>query len=264
MTQNIAQILKVRINGTELAEVLSQILAFVANPSLPAGRQGSKSLVVFTPNPEFLVAASQDEAFRRLLNQSDLNIPDGFGLIWLSRLLGQPLPERVSGADLVEKLLAEGNTKKWVIGVSGARRGVLEESTEVIERLKTRYPGLRVVNLDDTKLEISPPAGGLRLEIVLACHGMRKQERWIMENKNRIRAKVFIGVGGALDFLTGFTQRAPLWMRQIGFEWLWRALQRPEHLKRVFTAVVVFPLLVIKEKVLSIKYQVSRKNPPNP
>jgi N-acetylglucosaminyldiphosphoundecaprenol N-acetyl-beta-D-mannosaminyltransferase len=239
MTRNIAQILKVRINSTPLAGVLSQILTFVASPRL----QGSKPLVVFTPNPEFLVAASRNQAFRHLLNQSDINVPDGFGLIWLSRFLGQPLAERVSGADLVAELLSIGSEKKWAVGIAGARRGDEEESTKVIDRLKEIYPGLTIVNLDKTKL------GTGKFEIVLACHGMGKQERWIMENKNRVQAKVFIGIGGALDFLTGFARRAPRWMQQTGFEWLWRALQRPGHLKRVWTAVVVFPYLAIKEEL---------------
>jgi len=250
MNRNIALILKVRINSTSTSLVLRKVLDFVANPSL----QRPKALVVFTPNPEFLVAAYHDENFRQILNQADINLPDGWGLILLSRLIGQPIKERIAGADLVQRLLAEGNKRKWTVGISGARKGDLEESTEVIKRLKTKYPGLVIVNLDDTKLEISPPAGGLKLEIVLACQGMEKQEKWIMENKDKINAKVFMGVGGSLDFLTGFSQRAPLWMQAVGLEWLWRALQSPAHWKRIWKAVVVFPWLVVREKILISKH----------
>jgi len=247
MTQNIAQILKVRINGSRQQEALSQILAFVANSCLPAGRRGatvSKKLIIFTPNPEFLVAASRDQGFRRLLNQSDINIADGFGLIWSSRFLGQPLPERVSGADLVAKLLKIGSEKKWAVGIAGARVGNLKESQEQLSRLQTKYPGIKFTNLDAPQLKIE----NCKLKIVLACHGMGRQERWIMENKERIPAKVFLGIGGALDFLSGFARRAPFWMRETGLEWLWRALRRPGHWKRIFTAVVVFPWLVVREK----------------
>ncbi|HUW24208.1 MAG TPA: WecB/TagA/CpsF family glycosyltransferase [Patescibacteria group bacterium] len=240
MSRNIAVILKVRINSTELVEVLSEILSFVAKPR-PERR------VVFTPNSEFLVAANGDETFRQLLNQSDLNVADGFGLIWLSKFLGQPLPERISGADLVAKLLSIGNKEKWAVGIAGARRGEESEAEELIKRLEIRYPGLTAVNLDKPKLEIRD----LRFEMVLACQGMGKQERWIMKNRGKIKAAVFLGIGGGLDFLTGFTERAPAKMRQLGLEWLWRGLQRPGHWKRVWNAVVVFPFLVLKEKVVS-------------
>ncbi len=239
MTQDTAQILKVRINSIPMDLLLSQILTFVAK-----SRPGKK-LVIFTPNPEFLVAASREQAFRHLLNQSDINLPDGFGLIWLAKLVGQPLKKRVSGADLVERLLTAADRRKWVVGISGARRGVEEEVDLLIKRLGKRYPGLTLVNLDDAQFKI----GNLKLQIVFACQGMGKQEQWIWENKDKIKARVFMGIGGSLDFLTGFSRRAPRWMQTVGLEWLWRVLQRPGHLKRVWTAIVVFPYLVIKEKL---------------
>jgi N-acetylglucosaminyldiphosphoundecaprenol N-acetyl-beta-D-mannosaminyltransferase len=242
MSPNIAQILKVRINSTSVGSVLSQILDFVANPRL------ERKLVIFTPNPEFLVAAHKDAEFRQVLNQADINWPEGFGLVLAGKLLGQPIKERVGGASLVERLLEIGNRDKWKVGIVGARRGVREETEKQIRKLQQKYPGLTIVNLEDYQSKIS----NLKFQIVLACQGMEKQERWIIENKDKINAKVFMGVGGSLDFLTGFSQRAPIWMQAVGLEWLWRALQRPKHLKRAWDAVVVFPLLVLKEKVSSI------------
>lgn len=83
---------------------------------------------------------------------------------------------------------------------------------------------------------------------MLACHGMVKQEEWILENKDKISAKLFIGIGGSLDFLTGFSTRAPQIVRKIGLEWLWRGLTKPGHFKRIWTATVVFPWLIFREK----------------
>lgn len=239
MNRNIATILGVRINSSSTGSLLSEILAFVAGPSL--------GKVVFTPNPEFLVAAYKDPCFRQILNRSDINLPDGYGLILLSRFTGQKIRGRVSGADLVERLLEMGDKEGGKVGIVGARRGVESEVAILLQKLKAKYPHVDFYNLDDPKLKIK----NLKFKVVLACQGMGKQERWILENKDKIEAKVFVGIGGALDFLTGFTKRAPIWMRGIGLEWLWRALQRPGHWKRIWTAVAVFPWLVLRERVAS-------------
>lgn len=242
--QSTVEILGIRIISTSTGSVLKKITDFVAKKGQNSLKL--KPLIIFTPNPEFIVAASRDREFKEILNQADINLPDGMGLVLASRLLGQPLRQRISGADVVEKLLAIGVERGWTVGIAGARRGVEEEADLLIQRLRERYQKLQIINLDSQKLEISPPVGGLKLEIVFACQGMGKQERWIMENKDKIPAAVFMGVGGSLDFLTGFAKRAPLAVRKTGLEWLWRIIQRPSHLTRVFRATVVFGWLVLK------------------
>jgi len=269
MSLNTVRILGISITSTELVEVLRELTAFMAKPRL--------GLVVFTPNPEFLVEASEDLRFRELLNRADINLPDGVGLIWASRILGTPIKERVSGADVVEKLLEAGNeggrwevgggrldkevgSKRWMIGIAGARRGEQKEADELVERLQKKYPNITFVNLDDSQFQISNYfALRSKFQIVFACHGMKKQEEWIWENAygrpssakataGTVKANVFMGIGGSLDFITGFSKRAPLLMRQVGLEWLWRGLQKPEHFCRIWKAVFVFGWLVIKEK----------------
>ncbi len=253
MTRNTATILGVAINSTSASSLLREILDFMADSSL------EKKLVIFTPNPEFLVAAQKNAAFKDILNQADINIPDGYGLVCLSRLTGQEIEERVSGADLVEKLLEAGDEKGWTVGVAGARGGDLEESEILVKNLQSRYPGLKIYSLDNLKFKTCLPTGkisNLKFNMVLACQGMKKQEEWIIANKDKIDSRVFMGVGGSLDFLTGFTKRAPGWMRVIGLEWLWRGLQKPGHWKRIFNAVVVFPLLVVREKLIGLIRQI--------
>lgn len=235
--RNIATILGVRINSTST----KQVLGFVAQAI--EGKQASR--VIFTPNAEFLVAAFKDKEFAQVLNQSDVNVPDGSGLIMLSRLVGQKLPERVSGADLVKALLEIGNQEEWQVGIVGARRGETDEKKELFERLRIKYPKVVFTDLDNPRLKVESS----KFKIVFACQGMVKQEKWILENKDKIKANVFIGVGGSLDFLTGFTKRAPGWIQNAGLEWLWRGLTKPGHWKRVWTAVVVFPWLVLREKI---------------
>lgn len=238
MRLNTVNILGIPITSTSTSAALRELTDFEAKPA------SRPPLVIFTPNPEFLVEAAEDLKFNELLNKADMNLPDGVGLVWASRVLGTPIKERVSGADMVERLLEIGNEQRWIIGVAGARRRLLSESVELIKKLQQRYPSIQFVNLDDPQFTIYD----LPFTIVMACHGMKKQEQWILENKDRVKANVFMGVGGALDFLTGFTKRAPLWMRQVGLEWLWRGLERPGHWKRIRRAVFIFGWMVIKEK----------------
>jgi len=310
MSGNKANILGVVIDSTSASSVLNTIVGkakgdVIASPSEVEGEAISSgtrpnnhgiassqaprndNLVVFTPNPEFVVEAQADSDFKQLLNKADISLPDGIGLVWAGKLLGQTIKERISGADMVEKLLEEGNRKPpfvrrfgglrkgrqgtvnshegWKIGIVGARRGVINEVEELIRRLGEKYPNITFVNLDNVIArnpadsagdeaipnEMRLPRGKTprndRFHIVFACHGMKKQEKWIWENKDKISTNVFMGVGGSLDFLTGFTKRAPKVMRRIGLEWLWRGIQRPGHWRRIWRATVVFGGMVAKE-----------------
>lgn len=277
MTRNIANILNVYITGTSINLVLEEITEFIArkgNKRNQGTLKDKKSLVVFTPNPEFLVEASENPKFGETLNKGDINIPDGVGLVWAGRILGQPIAERVSGADLVEKLLEVGNEKGWRVGIAGARRGVQSEAEELTKRLQQKYHNVSFVNLDQIchsglepesikiKYHIDSRIRGndksvnskfsildSKFDLVFACHGMVKQENWILENKEKIDAKVFMGIGGSLDFLAGFSKRAPVWMRSLGLEWLWRGLQKPGHFRRIWRATAVFGWLVVRERV---------------
>jgi len=246
MFLNSATILDIPFSGGCQEEVLNKILDFEADS------KQKKSLIIFTPNPEFLVEAQNNPNFKEILQKGDINLPDGVGLVLAAKILGIQIGQRFSGADLVEKLLSKGNEKKWTVGIVAARRGVVHESRRLVEILQAKYPNIKFVNLDDQKFQISNsclPAGRVKFQIILACQGMVKQEKWIMENKDRIKARVFVGIGGSLDFLSGFAKRAPRIMRVIGLEWLWRGLQRPKHFKRIWKAVFVFGWLVIKEKL---------------
>ena len=247
MNGNKAYILGVAIDSTSTSFVLNTIVG------LASGKATEKGKIIFTPNPEFIVEAQADFEFKELLNKADLSLPDGIGLVWAGRILGQPIKQRVSGADVVKNLLEEGNRKqepvesqeRWTIGIAGARRGVQSEAGELLGRLRDIYPNIKFINLDDPKFQIA----NFKFQIVFACHGMKKQENWIWDNKDKILANVFVGVGGSLDFLTGYTKRAPAVMRRIGLEWLWRGIQKPKHFKRVWKATVVFGWIVIRERL---------------
>jgi N-acetylglucosaminyldiphosphoundecaprenol N-acetyl-beta-D-mannosaminyltransferase len=234
------QILGVKVDSTSLAKVLGFLSDKIAQ---------KKGFSIVTPNPVFIVAAQKDKNFRKILNQADLSIPDGVGLILASRFLGaRPLLKtRITGADLVKEILEIAQKKKWRIGIIGARRGEIREVKELLNRLKQKYPRLRVGALELTK---NWPEKTYQL--IFVAYGMGKQEKWIWKNRKKARGVGFVAIGRSLDFLTGFSRRAPGWMRSLGLEWLWRLIQEPSHIERVFVSCVVFPWLVLKEKIKTL------------
>ncbi|MDP3955488.1 MAG: WecB/TagA/CpsF family glycosyltransferase [bacterium] len=232
------EILGVKLDDLSLSEVVGLICSKIA--------KGEKFSVV-TPNPEFLVAAHRDENFQEILEKADLAIPDGVGLVIIPRLLGfrSCLSQRVAGADVVERLLRIAVEKGWRLGVVGARRSETLGAKELIERLEGKYSGIRIENLEDNKDWPS-----LKYDVIFACQGMGEQEKWIFENLDKSKGNIFMGIGGSLDFLAEYSMRAPILLRNFGLEWLWRLATRPKtHLVRVYRAFVVFPVLLLKERL---------------
>lgn len=234
--EDTVKILGIRINSTSTGSVLKKIDKRI--------RAGQKTFIV-TPNPEFLVSAKQNPWFRKILNSADISIPDGVGLLLVSRLLGKPLKERVSGADLAEKLLLKALENGWRVGIVGARRGNGEERQRMVRILEKKYPGAKIAALEDT-----PGWQKQKWEIIFACQGMGDQEKWADQNFPKINAKVIMGAGGSLDFLTGFAQRAPKMVRKLGLEWFWRLAREPWRWKRQLN-LLEFIWLVLKEKFSS-------------
>lgn len=202
---------------------------------------------VLTPNPEMLVAAQRNTDFRVVLQHSSLNVPDGFGLILASRFLGTPLPERVSGVDLLMKLCEDIDVPIFLLG---AGAGVAERAASA---LCAKNPSLRIVGIyagspssfDEEEILARINASGAQMLFV--AYGAPLQDLWIVRNLKRIpTVNVAMGVGGAFDFLAGLRSRAPRFLQRIGLEWLWRLAQEPKRIGRIFTAVIVFPLLVLR------------------
>ncbi|PIU03299.1 hypothetical protein COT44_03680 [Candidatus Shapirobacteria bacterium CG08_land_8_20_14_0_20_39_18] len=240
-------ILGVKIDNLRFSEAKKRIIDQI-------GKSGR--FVVVTPNPEFVVESLNDADFKDTLNNADLAIPDGQGLVLASKILGKKpgLKERVVGADLVEQLLIEAGREGWRIGIVGARRNKNLEIKILIKNLKLKIKNLNVEVVSQKH----------QYDLVLACQGMEEQETWIFDNKDKVNASVFMGIGGSLDFLSGFTKRAPVWIRSLGFEWVWRAIQKPQHIKRVWKAVVVFLALILKEKFQApLTVQASTKSQTN-
>lgn len=204
--------------------------------------KGDKKTFVVTINPEIVMLALKDPEYEKVLNSSDLALADGVGVLWAGKIFGKRFNGRVHGVDLVNGLVKEVSEKPITVGFLGGKENVAQNTADC---LKKKYPDLKVAYA----LEEWPKGSkDLRSDVLFVAFGSPKQEKWIFENMNEIDAKVFIGVGGAFDFISGKVMRAPIFVRRLGLEWLFRLMIQPWRIRRQF-ALVRFVLVVIKEKL---------------
>jgi len=216
---------------------------------------------VFTPNPEMLVDARKDSYFRRVLNSSDLNICDGHGIKFLSK---EHLTI-IHGVDFMLDVCKIAEQKKCSVFFLGS--GSEEVLKKMKNRLKLKFPELRIAGSDSgLKLEVQQTGThkmmlkydekeneevlqkikASKAQIVFVAFGHNKQEKWIYENLPKLsNVKLFMGVGGSFDFLSGKVKRAPKLIRRIGLEWLYRLLTQPRRFTRIFKATIIFSFLKI-------------------
>jgi N-acetylglucosaminyldiphosphoundecaprenol N-acetyl-beta-D-mannosaminyltransferase len=191
---------------------------------------------IVTVNLDFVAIARRDESFRETLNAAELAVADGMPLVWVSRLMGSPVPARITGNDLVDeccRLAVETNSSIFLLG---AAPGIADIAGK---RLMERFPGLKVVGV------YAPPFGPLTAaenekilhriqevqpDFLFVALGAPQQDAWIRANRERLNVPVCRGVGGVFDLLAGVLARAPGWMQHAGLEWLFRLAQEPGRL----------------------------------
>lgn len=193
-------------------------------------------LTVFTPNAEILTKALHDKAAFQLLRRADLLLPDGIGVLLLSRRQRTPIQERIPGIELGEWLLSYAAEHRLPVYLLGGAEGVAKRAAEKLQR---RFPALVITGTHHGYPSPEEEEALLRsLEkaaprILLVCMGFPKQERWILAHRDRIPSAVALGLGGALDVWSGDFRRAPKTVQRLGAEWLWRILQSPRRLLRL-------------------------------
>lgn len=189
-----------------------------------------------------------------------VSLLQGAGIKWAiltqDESLKHPIPATVAGIDLIWRLAELGATQKWRFYLLGGEPGVAQQAAQ---RLRTQFPKLNILGAeegiphgryDDATLRshVAERIGQTRPDIVLVAFGAPRQDLFIAENATRLHAPILMGVGGSFDFLAGRIARSPQWLRSLGLEWLWRLIQEPHRLGRIWTAVVVFPWLVFLER----------------
>lgn len=220
--------------GTLWVDAVSFSEALDAIERLVDSRKGG---AVFTPNVDHVVKAESNDAFRAAYAGASLSLPDGMPLVWVSRMLGCPLRERVAGSDLLLPLLQRAARRSWRVYLLGGQPRCARTAATL---LRKRF-GVNVVGWDDCRIENdgSDPGGesvarvrAAAADIVLVGLGPPKQELWITRAAGEIGPAVALGVGAGIDFLAGRFQRAPRWLSKMGLEWTFRLVQEPRRLWR--------------------------------
>jgi N-acetylglucosaminyldiphosphoundecaprenol N-acetyl-beta-D-mannosaminyltransferase len=235
------RILGVAIENIVESEAIERIAGFVV--------EGRPHQVV-TVNPEFVMEAQRNSAFRRVLAAADMATPDGFGLLLAARLRGNVFRGRVTGVALAELIAATAAERSWSMFLLGAAPGVAERTAAVLQHT---HPGLRIAGCyAGSPRREEEPAIRARIiaaqpTVLLVAYGHPAQELWIARNQPLLRVPVAIGVGGVFDYLAGETPRAPAWMRRVGLEWLYRLLRQPQRWRRILVAVPLFLWAALRE-----------------
>jgi len=230
------QILGVPISVDERDRVLEKVRSFLREACFHR---------IATVNPEFLVLASRDNRFRQSLLTADLRVADGFGMVLAGLFQGEEVP-RFPGVDLLHDILSLAEKDEYSVFLA-IRQDGLSSYDEIRQALLKKYPRLSIGGLDMAANELKNyqlPATTYKL--VLCNFGAPEQELFLESLRNTPGdVRLVMGVGGSFDFLTGKQKRAPKWLRALGLEWLWRLILQPMRFKRIWNAVVIFPIKVL-------------------
>lgn len=208
--------------------------------------------IIVTPNPEIIMNALKDEQLKNLIEDSALAIPDGISIIYASKIMGQPLEERITGIDFLTHVLELLNEKKLGIYLLGGRpgtegqQGVCEMAGE---NMKKRYPGLIISGSHHGYFGPEEEAGIVEkirqsgASFLCVAMGSPRQEKFVDANRSELaNIRGAMGVGGSLDVWAGTVNRAPVFYQKHGLEWLYRLIKEPVRFKRM----AKIPLFMVK------------------
>lgn len=202
-----------------------------------------------TPNPEFILSAEKDEEFRSIVNNADLVLADGIGVIHSARLLGTPLKGRVTGVDFAAHMLARLDARGGRLFLLGAKPGVAETAGQNIVR---QHPNITLCGVHDGYFKQDEPVVEIireaKPDLLFVCLGAPKQEKWMAAHGANTGAKLAIGLGGVLDVYAGTVQRAPKAFQKLGMEWAYRLYKEPKR----FSRMAKLPLVLVKAAGLRV------------
>jgi N-acetylglucosaminyldiphosphoundecaprenol N-acetyl-beta-D-mannosaminyltransferase len=213
------------------------------------------TLTVVGPNAQLVTLAQKDQLFAEALHEADLAVPDGMSVVLASRLLNVPIPERVTGGDLMERMCAESAHYGFRVFFLGGLPGAAEMAAF---NLRRRYPGLNICgtycpprgfeNDPAELLWIENVVQQARPDLLCVAFGAPKQEIWMQRHRRRLDAGVILPVGAAFDTQAGLQRRAPQWMQRNALEWLFRLIMEPRRLwRRYLIGNTHFILLVLRQ-----------------
>ncbi len=227
------KILGVRVDNFSRKEILEKIERFLDE---------EKFHQIATINPEFVLETQNNLCFRTVLNNCALNVADGFGIRCAFWRFGKHLKFRMTGADLLQEILRIANKKNLTVFLVINKSG-LSTFEEIKGVILKAYPNLKVRGNELDKNTVS--CSLIIDHCIMLCNFGAPHQEIFLDSQKDARIRLVIGVGGAFDFLTGKIKRAPIFLRQIGLEWLWRLILQPKRWRRIWNAAVVFPWRVM-------------------
>ena len=199
-----------------------------------------------------VVLMNEDLKLKKIVSECQIINADGQSIVWASKFLGKPLPERVAGIDLMEELIKLSVEKGYGIYFFGAKEDVVKS---VVKHYKDAYPSLRICGYRNgyfSKNDVPNIVNDMRksnADILFVAFSSPNKEYWLSENIKNINIPFCMGVGGSFDVIAGKTSRAPKWMQNIGLEWFYRFIQEPKRMwKRYLFGNSKFIWLMMKEK----------------
>lgn len=208
-----------------------------------------KPSYVVTPNVDHIVKLENDKEFQEVYKNADLILTDGMPLIWISKIKGNPIKEKISGSDFFPKLCERAAEKGYSIFLLGAAEGV---ATKAAKNLKEKYEGLNIVGTyspsygfekkDDEIKMIIEMINKAKPDILAVGLGAPKQEKFLHKYRNDLNVPISLAIGASIDFEAGNINRAPKWMQNCGLEWFYRLCKEP---KRMFKRYIIDDLKII-------------------
>lgn len=238
------------IDALHMDEAVRQVLAWIDEPF-------EFCRYIVTPNVDHIVMLQHDELLYSAYQGADLVLADGFPVVWASRFLGKPLPERIAGSDLVPALFAAVNPELPLhIFLLGAAAGVADHAAAHIEKT---WPNVKVVDTyspnfgfeqDYVEQErIISRVNAASPDLLVVGLGAPKQEIWVHKWRGKLTTPAVICAGATIDFLAGEKPRAPHWIQRIYLEWFFRLVREPRRLFwRYARDAFTFPRIVWRER----------------
>lgn len=211
-----------------------------------------KQLKIITLNPEMIVNATKDIEFQAAINNANLIVPDGTGIVWAFKTLNKETIERVPGIELSETILEFANQLKKRIAIFGSTRNILDKVSIV---LQNKYPNIIIVKTMDgyqgieKDSEIAEEISNENPDLVMVALGSPRQEIWINKYSYLFPESIMIGIGGSLDVWSGKIKRAPKWFRDNHLEWFYRAISQPKRTSRILKSLPKFVCMVLRDKI---------------
>lgn len=226
-------LLNTYVNNVDMQEAIAAIETMIVD---------KRKAYVVAINVDVVMKIEKDAALKKIVDSADMVLVDGMPLVWISRMHGAPVKAKISGSDLVPRLMKRASQKGYSVFIIGGKEGIAEKAGK---NLKRRHSGIRIVGTyappfgfekDEEELDkINSMISAAHPDLLIACFGCPKQEKWIYENYMKYDAGVSICAGATVDFLAGNVRRAPRWMSNHGLEWFYRFMQEPKRMfKRYF------------------------------